>query len=103
MNIELYFRRAFGLGFDAYKDGTGYCLDVYLGPLTIEFGVGPKKGQEDARDPAAGECQHSWSNWTEPARDAIAVPSMFGGSVERQGLLQERHCLKCNFYQRHLA
>lgn len=44
MNASFYFRRGFGLGFDVYQFGrAAWCpwyVDIYLGPLTIEFQIG---------------------------------------------------------------
>lgn len=57
------------------------------------------------REPPSSECQHLWSNWTDPKAVNVTSYSIFGssGSYEREGWAQDRHCLKCNAYERRLA
>lgn len=60
---------------------------------------------EDRRDPASGDCEHSFSNWSAPVEIEVnvstAYPSYAG--VTRAGWVQDRHCLKCNLYERRLT
>jgi len=58
------------------------------------------------RDPAAtGECQHSFSNWSAPAEIEVASYNSYsqlasGLPTMRSGWVQDRHCVKCNLYER---
>lgn len=59
------------------------------------------------KDPASGECQHSWSNWSNPESVSVRITSfgMFtdAAGMDRDGWAQDRHCLKCNIYERRIA
>lgn len=107
MQTHAYFRKAFGLGFDFYE---GPSLNLYIGPLTIEFIASPTDadGGEAPRggvhiDPMSGECQHSWTNWGTPETMEMPTFSMFGDDSPKASVdatVQTRHCLKCNLHQR---
>jgi hypothetical protein len=55
-------------------------------------------------------CVHSWSNWSAPQECAIRHTS-FGWmssykdseSIDRSGYAQERHCLRCNLFEKRLV
>lgn len=49
-----------------------------------------------------GECDHLWTNWSEPEQLTVGVPaSIFTGEVRAEAAtVQSRHCMKCNYYQR---
>lgn len=108
MKVHAYFRKAFGIGFDAYGADDHLYLDIYLGPLTIEFmGRDGESGDDavstDKRDPASGECQHSWSNWSALEQMEMPTFNMFGGDSPKasvDAVVQTRKCLKCNLHQR---
>lgn len=52
----------------------------------------------------SGECAHLWSNWSEPVECEVRHHYTYSGtSTERAGWSQDRHCLKCNIYERRLA
>lgn len=60
---------------------------------------------ETDRDPASGECQHSWGNWGTPETmemgQSYGIISL-GGEMPRasvSAITQTRKCLKCNLHQ----
>lgn len=48
-----------------------------------------------------GECQHDFTNWTEPEATVVPVSTMFGGeATNREMQAQTRTCIKCNLFER---
>lgn len=49
-----------------------------------------------------GECDHLWTNWDNPSEVTVSIPaSMFSAQSRSDSVLvQYRHCLTCNYYQR---
>lgn len=52
-----------------------------------------------------GECQHVWSNWSEPGQCRVATSHWMSpaSTTERDGWAQDRHCLLCNMYERRVG
>lgn len=51
------------------------------------------------------ECEHVWSNWSDPGQCRVLITSWMapGSNTERDGWAQDRHCLLCNIYERRCA
>lgn len=51
-----------------------------------------------------GDCaKHDWANWSVPTPIEVHVFKEYGSDTRRDGLFQDRVCLRCNLYERRVT